>query len=115
MKKNKLVTYIALHLNLMLFSFASICSKLASRSSFLSVNFIIYFSILFLILMIYAFFWQKILKKLSLSTAYTSRSILIIWGFLWGRLVFKEEITILMIIGSSLVILGITLVVSENE
>lgn len=104
-----------LHINLLFFSFASICSKLASKSPFLSFNFIMYFLFLFLILMLYAFFWQKILKKLPLSTAYTNRSVLIIWGFIWGAIIFNEEITFMMLIGSSLVILGITFVVNENE
>lgn len=112
---NKLLTYIGLHLNLILFSFASICSKLASNSPFLSTKFLLNFLMLFFILVLYAYFWQKILKKLSLSSAYSSRSVLIIWGFLWGALIFNENITFFMIIGSLLVILGITLVVNEND
>lgn len=116
MKTNKkYLVYIALHLNLLLFSFASIFSKLAAGTQFLSIEFIGYFSILFVILIIYAFFWQKILKYIPLTSAYSSRSMLIIWGFVWGALIFNEDITYMMIIGSLLIILGITLVVNENE
>lgn len=111
----KLLVYISLHINLLLFSFASIFSKLASGTQFLSIEFIGYFISLFLILIIYAFFWQKILKYLPLTSAYTSRSVLIIWGFIWGILFFNEKITYMMIIGSALIIIGLTLVVNENE
>ncbi|HCT63572.1 MAG TPA: transporter [Erysipelotrichaceae bacterium] len=107
--------YLGLHLNLLLFSFASITSKLASSQPLFSLEFLLYLSILFIILVVYAIFWQKILKHLPLSSAYTSRSVLIIWGFLWGSLIFREKITSLMILGSLLIILGITLVVKESE
>lgn len=111
----KFLVYLALHINLLLFSFASIFSKLASGSQFLSIEFIGYFISLFLILVIYAFFWQKILKNLPLTSAYSSRSVLIIWGFIWGILFFNEKITYMMLFGSVLIIIGLTLVVNENE
>ena len=111
----KINKYVWLHLLLFLFSFCGVFSKLAAQNGFLSLKFCIFYGISILILGIYAIFWQQILKKFSLTTAFFNKAVTIIWGMLWGTLFFKETITINMIIGTIIVLIGVGLVVKDYE
>ena len=51
--------------------------------------------------------WQQVLKRLDLSVAFANKGITIIWGILWGILLFGEKITFGMVIGAIIVIAGI--------
>ena len=115
MSKIKIRDFILLHTILLLYSIAGIFSKLASTKEFLSIEFILNYIIVLFILFIYAFLWQKVLKRLPLTTAFANKSIVIIWGLVWGSLIFSERITINMIIGSVIIIIGISVVVTANE
>lgn len=111
----KINKYVWLHLLLFLFSFCGVFSKLAAQNEFLSLKFCIFYGISILILSIYAIFWQQILKKFSLTTAFFNKAITIIWGMLWGLIFFKETIKINMIIGTIVVLIGVGLVVKDYE
>ena len=63
----------------------------------------------------YALFWQQILKKLPLVTAYANKAITVVWGLLWGMLVFKEKITVFNVVGALVIIFGIYMVVAADE
>ena len=56
-----------------------------------------------------------ILKKFSLTTAFFNKAVTIIWGMLWGILLFKENVTWNMIIGTIIVLVGVGLVVKDYE
>lgn len=112
MKINK---YVLLHILLFFYSFCGVFSKLASNNGFLSLSFCIFYGISISILGVYAILWQQILKKFSLTTAFFNKSVTIIWGMLWGILIFKESITINMIVGAIIVLLGVLLVVKDYE
>lgn len=112
---SKINHYLFLHLLLLFYSFCSVFSKLASNYTFLSLEFCIYYGISLLILGIYALLWQQILKKFSLTTAFINKSITIIWGMILGVLIFKESVTISMIIGSIIIVIGIVIVVTDEE
>ena len=114
-KIKKVNKYLYLHLLLFFFSFCGVFSKLASQNEFLSMKFIIFYGISILILGIYAILWQQILKKFSLTTAFFNKAITIIWGMLWGIIFFKETITLNMIIGAIIVLIGVGLVVKDYE
>jgi multidrug transporter EmrE-like cation transporter len=118
-KINKITTkikdYVFLHLILLFYSLNSIISKVASQNPFLSFKFTIYFGIVVFNLLVYAFLWQKILKKMPLTTAFSNKSITIIWGMVWGLLFFKEQISMKMILGAVIIIIGVYLVVTDNE
>lgn len=114
-KKNKISKYVYLHILLLCYSFCGVFSKLASQNEFLSTKFIIFYGISILILGIYAIFWQQILKKFSLTTAFFNKAVTIIWGMLWGIIFFKETITLNMIIGAIIVLVGVGLVVKDYE
>lgn len=111
----KIKTFIFLHLVFLLYSAGTVLSKTASRQQIFSPVFIICYISVVLILIIYAVLWQQILKKLPLSVAFANKGALIIWGMVWGAIIFGETIKINMILGSVIVMVGIVLVVSNYE
>ncbi|MCI2993611.1 EamA family transporter, partial [[Clostridium] innocuum] len=92
----------------------SILSKIAS--SFLEKDIWMVMVILLIMLIVlasYAFLWQKLLKKVDLSIAYVNKGMLLFWSMIWSVVIFREEITILNIIGTIIIFVGI-MVVNEN-
>ena len=94
---------------LLFYSAGGICSKMAGRSSFLSLQFIIYYGILLLILGAYAIGWQQVIKHLPLTTAYANKAMTIVWGIVWGAILFQERLTGGKVIGAMLVVIGVIL------
>lgn len=115
MAKERIKSYILLHMVLLLYSMGGICSKLAAGQSFLSLKFILFYGILLLNLAVYALLWQQILKRLPLVTAYANKAITVIWGMLWGYLFFQEQIRVQQIIGGLIIIAGVYFVVTDKE
>ena len=115
MKKKKINNYIYLNILLLFYSFCGVFSKQAASYDFMSFKFILFYGISMLILGIYAIFWQQILKKFTLTTAFFNKAVIVIWGMIWGALFFKETITLNMIIGAIIVLVGIGLVVKDYE
>ncbi len=98
--------FIVLQLAVFIVSLGGICSKLAGRQIFLSKKFIIYYALLLCVLFVYALIWQQVLKHISLSVAYASKGVGIVYAILWGILIFGEEIRWNMIVGAVLVLIG---------
>lgn len=115
LNKEKIMPFVQLHILLFLFSLGSVCSKIAGQAEFLSMKFIIFYGLVLVILFGYALVWQQILKKLPLVTAYANKAVTVIWGLLWGTIIFKEQITIWNILGAAIIIFGIYMVVSSDE
>lgn len=113
MKKYK--TYIILHLIILLYSLSGIFSKLASTKQFLSFEFILFYGLVLFIMAVYALLWQQVLKSVPLNIAYANKAVTIIWGMVWGALVFKEQITIANIIGAAVVLAGVILMVTGGD
>lgn len=107
--------YLYLHLMLMIFSLGEVCSKLAAGQEFLSFSFLLFYGLLLLSLFVYALCWQQFLKVMPLTTAYANKSVIIIWGMIWGALIFKERITWNMILGGLVIMAGVYLMVCEDE
>ena len=112
MKINK---FVLLHFLLFFYSLCGVFSKFASGNDFFSLKFCLFYGVSIIILGIYAILWQQILKKFSLTTAFFNKAITIIWGMLWGILFFNEKITINMIIGTLIVLGGVSMVVKDYE
>ena len=108
-KKN--TEFIILQLVVIVYSLATIPSKLASNEVFLSFRFCLFYGALIVLLGIYAVLWQQILKKFPLTIAYASKATAIIWNMLIGLLVFKERITLFNVIGAFVVVIGIIIMV----
>lgn len=111
----KLKPYLLLYGNLLIYSFSTVCSKMASGYPFLSLGFIVFYGLVLTSLMIYAVLWQQVLKRLPLSVAFANKSVTIIFGMLWGAIFFGEPIKINMLIGCAVIIAGVYLVVSEDD
>ena len=115
MKSKLFKNYLFLHVLLFVYSLCGVFSKLASKNEFLSFEFILFYGLSIFILGVYAILWQQILKKFQLTTAFFNKAITIVWGMLWGFLIFHETVKPNMIIGAFVVLLGISLVVKEYE
>ncbi len=114
-KKGGVLTYVALHLLLFFLSLSGVCSKMAWKYEFLSFEFCLFCFLMVLILGIYTIVWQQILKRIPLTTAFCNKAVNVIWGMLWGYVIFDETPQISMFIGGLLVIIGVILVVTDNE
>lgn len=107
--------YILLHITLVFYSINGVLSKMAAGEPFLSTKFCILYGAVIFNLGLYAILWQQILKRISLSKAFINKSITVVWGMIWGVLIFNEKITLQMLIGSAVIFLGVYLVVTDNE
>jgi multidrug transporter EmrE-like cation transporter len=57
----------------------------------------------------YAILWQQVLRRIELSTAYMFKGTTLIFTMLIAALLFGEAITGMNILGSILIVAGITL------
>ena len=63
---------------------------------------------------VYTYFWQLILKVIPLNKAYPLKAITIVFSMVIGFLLFKEQITLKMIIACLFIFAGVFLV-SKDE
>ena len=68
-----------------------------------------------IVLGVYAILWQQILKRLPLSVAYANRTVTVLFGMIWGALLFEEAITWNMILGAAIIMCGVVLLVKRHE
>lgn len=106
--------FVVLHISLLFSSLSGVCSKMAAAQTDLKGFAMWYFAVL-LIMAAYAVIWQQILKKLPLTVAYANKPVSLVWGMVWGTLIFKEKITWNMILGAAIIFAGIYLVVTADE
>ena len=107
--------FLLLHISVLFSSLSGVCSKLAAGQKFLSLRFFFYYGLVLVIMFGYAVIWQQILKRMPLTVAYSNKPISLIWGMVWGALIFKERITWKMILGAAIIFAGIYLVVTDDE
>ena len=100
---------LALHLLLALYSTSGILSKLAAGQPFLSPGFCLGYGGVIAILGVYAIGWQQIIKRMPLTSAYANRAVTVVWGVVWGVLVFHEGVSVLQLVGCALVVAGVAL------
>lgn len=101
-----------------IFSFASVVTKFVSvvwqEQGILNVKFVSGVSLYVVLLGIYAVFWQKIMKKTDLSSAYLCKGMVIFWSLLWAYLLLNESITVKNLIGTILIFVGTTVVMRHE-
>ncbi len=114
----RIKNYLLLHLTVMLFSFTSVFSKLASgcysRNGLADPLLYVFLLCMLLNCFLYALVWQKIIRKFDLNVAYANKNAYLIWSQLWAVLIFHESLSVRNIIGLLLVFIGV-LVVIFNE
>ena len=111
----KLKNLLFLHILLMIYSLSAVASKAASGAEPLSLRFCALYALIFLILGVYAVGWQQIIKALPLTTAFANKAVTVIWGLLWGILIFHESVTIRQLIGAAAVMAGVVLFSFSEE
>jgi len=114
-EKTLLKTIFFLQLSIIVFSFSGVFQKYAAKYKFLSFNNLLFYGLSFFILFVYAFLWQKILKKVPLSVAYANRATAMIWSLAWSYLMFGENIGINKIFGSLIICYGVYRISVANE
>jgi len=107
--KANIKLYAALHLFLMLYSTGGIFSKLAGRQELFSLPFFLLYGAEIMVLFFYAVGWQQFIKRMPLSVAYANKAVTVVWGCVWGVLVFRERLTPGKIVGGLLVLAGVVL------
>lgn len=110
-----LPVFMILHLSLLISSLSGACSKMAANQELLSLKFCFWFGMVLVLMFAYAIVWQQVLKRMPLTVAFANKPVTLIWGFIWGGLIFGEKITWNMILGGAVIFLGIYLVVSSDE
>ena len=106
--------YIQLHLNILLFSFTGIFSKLASiqyNEQGLKAPLLYVFGFLMMLNCgVYALAWQKVIRRFPLPTAYAHRSVYLIWSQVWAVLIFHESLSRNNLLGMLIVLAGVMVV-----
>lgn len=115
MREKNIYTFLLLQISILFYSMGGIFSKKAAGYPFFSLGFFVCYGAILCILVIYAFAWQQILKHMQLTVAYAFKSMTVVWGIVWGVLIFHETINIKQIIGAGLIILGIGLLAGEEK
>lgn len=105
---------IGIQLAVIVYTFSGIMGKFAAGYNFLSLPFIFFIGMEFVVLGIYAIVWQQIIKRYPLSIAYVNRAFAIFWSTLWAFLIFGERITIKNILGILVIFIGIMVVNSDE-
>lgn len=113
MKKSKGVL-ILLNVAFVIYSLSSVLSKYAAQRETMSLSWILLYGGMLVLLMIYAVLWQMALKKVDLIVAYANKAIVVIWGLVWGLVLFHESISLLKIVGVAVIVAGIV-VLSKGE
>ncbi|MEE3395091.1 MAG: EamA-like transporter family protein [Candidatus Onthomonas sp.] len=106
--------YIFLHLSVMLFSFTSVFSKFASREfnagGIYNPKLYLFLFLMLFVCALYAFCWQKIIKKFDLNIGFANRSVYLLWSQLWAVSIFREHLTPRNVIGLIVVLVGVIVV-----
>ena len=108
-KKGRVKILLLLSLSLVLQSLSSVFIKYAGQFETLSPEFIFYYVIAVGCLGVFAIMWQYLLELIPLTTAYLRKGILYILILIWSVILFNETVTINNIIGSIIIIAGISL------
>ena len=114
-KMKQIKLYICLHLLILVYAVGGIFSKNAGMAQFLSTEYLLNYLLYFFVLVVYAFFWQQILKKMSLTVAMANKSVTVIWGIVYGWLFFQEKISFNNLLGAVIIMIGIWIVVSADK
>ncbi len=108
----------ALQLIVFVYSLISMLSKCVSmeirKYGFFSGQVLLGLTGFFLALAVYAFFWQKILKKVELSVAYANKAAGLLWTLVWSAFFFGEQVTFKNVAGLLVICAGV-LMVTDNE
>lgn len=113
--KSSTKAFVALHLLLAIYSMSNVFSKFAADKPFLSWGFVLYYGLVLLILFVYAIGWQQVIKRMPLTAAYANKAVTIVWGIIFGMLLFGETVSVPMVVGALIIVAGIVLYAIEEN
>ncbi len=113
MDKGKIGNYILLYGGFVVYSFVSVLAKYASAQSDFVVMAAYLIGEIFL-LGVYAVLWQQALKKFPLVVAMSNKGVTVVFSLIWSALLFQEEITIINILGTLMILIGIWMVSTDE-
>lgn len=93
----------------LLYACVGICTKKAAMCPMGSWPYLLWFGGAIVVIGTYAILWQQVLRRIELSTAYMFKGTTLIFTMLIAALLFGEAITGMNILGSILIVAGITL------
>ncbi|MDR0813165.1 MAG: transporter [Oscillospiraceae bacterium] len=111
----RLKNLLTLHILFAAYSFCGVLIKFAARQEFLSFGFIAFYAGSLIILAVYSLVWQRILRIMPLTTAFSNKGVTVIWGIIWGLVLFGESITLPKVIAAVLIVSGIAVMGSEKR
>lgn len=111
----KIKNLLFLHAIIFLYSLSSICSKYASGLEFFSFKWMLVYGLQIFILGCYALSWQQVLKRMPLNFAFANKSVTLVWGMIFGVILFDEKLSVLNIVGAVIVLIGVIFMVTENQ
>ena len=115
----KIKDYLFLHLSVMMFSFTSVFSKFASRElnqgGLANPKLYLFVFLMFFVCFLYAFCWQKIIKKFDLNIGFANRSVYLLWSQLWAVTIFGEHLSVRNVVGLVIVLTGVIIVSLSAE
>lgn len=114
-KQTNLCSIFLMQSSALLFSFSNVFSKFAAMKPFLSFEFVVLYACSLGIMFLYAILWQQILKRVSMIVAYSNRLVAMIWGVVWGCIIFGEKISSTNIIGTGIIFVGLYIMESSDE
>lgn len=110
----KVKDYLLLHICVLIFSFTSVFAKCAANmyneGGFWNIKLFLFIFLMLSVCVLYAFFWQKVIKNVDLHVGYANRSVYLIWGQIWAVLIFGEHLSIKNLIGLAVVLTGVIIV-----
>jgi len=98
-----------LHFIIAIYSLSSVFSKIAGSFPFLSLNFCLCYSIIVVVLGVYAIGWQQIIKHMPLTAAFANKAVTVVWGMIYGMFFFQEEITLGKLLGITMIVFGVVI------
>lgn len=106
-----------LHGTLLLYATVGVFTKLASGALSLDQipRAILFFGLALLVMLGYTVLWQQVLKRMPLSFAYSNKGVCTLWTCLMGLCFFGESMTWGKALGLAVVLVGVTLVVTDHE
>lgn len=115
----KIKDYLFLHLSVVMFSFTSVFSKFASiafnEGGIWNLKLYLFVFLMFFVCFLYAFCWQKIIKKFDLNIGYANRSVYLLWSQIWAVSIFGEHLSRQNVVGLIIVLVGVIVVSLSAE
>lgn len=108
-KSSRVKILLLLSVSLVIQSLSSVFIKYAGTFETMSKEFIFFYILAVGCLGVFAIMWQLLLELIPLTTAYLRKGILYILILIWSVILFKEQVTLNNVIGSIIIIAGISL------